>query len=68
MLLRGAPTMSISTSVSARRWGAACEPPAKRIRPPGQTVTTAAGTDATHAAHTGTGASRTMTQARPATR
>ena len=67
-LLSGAPTMSSRISVSARRCGAACEPPADRIRPPGHTVTMAAGTDATQATHTGTGASRTMTQARAATR
>lgn len=68
MLLSGAPTMSSRISVSARRCGAACEPPADRMRPPGQTVTTAAGTEATQATHTGTGASRTMIHAKAATR
>ena len=68
MLLSGAPTMSSRISVSARRCGAACEPPADRIRPSGQTVTSAAGTEATQATHTGTGDSRTMTHARAATR
>jgi hypothetical protein len=68
MLLNGAPTMSSRISVSARRCGAACEPPADRMRPSGQTVTSAAGTEATHATHTGTGDSRTMTHARAATR
>ncbi len=68
MLLSGAPTMSSSTSVSARRCGAACEPPADRMSGSGQTVTSAAGIEATQATHTGTGASRTMTQARAATR
>ncbi len=68
MLLSGAPTMSSSTSVSRRRWGAACEPPARRMTPAGQTVSTAAGAEATQATHTGTGASSTMTHASAATR